>query len=76
MRGFSLIEIMIGILILGVLLPTTFLIFQSVGQAYSVGNIHASLNEQSRQILDRIALDLVNSGLVSFDPLSPLPPEG
>lgn len=70
-RGFTMLEMMIAVAILAVAVPGIYLMFHSSADSYAAGSVQASLNAQVRDFLDRIAVDLSNSGVGTFSPAFP-----
>lgn len=74
-RGFSLVEVLISITMLGGLLGTMLMVVLSGSAAASTGMARQSIEGAARRALDRIAGELVSAGAETLDP-DPLAPWG
>lgn len=74
-RGFSLVEVLISITMLGGLLGTMLMVVLGGSAAASTGMARQSIEGAARRALDRIAGELVSAGAETLDP-DPLAPWG
>lgn len=70
-RGLTLIEVTIASAIFSVLAFTLYLMLKTSSDSYASGNLHATLNGQARNILDRLTRELRDSSVVTFKPSFP-----
>jgi prepilin-type N-terminal cleavage/methylation domain-containing protein len=63
-RGFSLIELMIALMILGVIVSQLFVLVTTQQQRISSESEQIGINEQARVLLDQIAFEARNAGML------------
>jgi len=73
--GFSLVEVLISMVMLGGLLGTMLMLVLSGSSTARVGMARQSIEGAARRTLDRLANELVSAGADTLDPV-PAPPWG
>lgn len=72
-RGFSLVEVLTTMTVLGGLLGTMLLVVSRGSSVARVGMARASLEGAARRTVERIASELVSAGLDTLDPVPSAP---
>ncbi len=66
-RGFSLIELMISIAIVGIIIVTLAAVFERSGRLYTTQNVSAALQEEVRAAVEIMARDM---RMAAYDPIN------
>jgi len=71
MAGLTLLEVMIASALLTIIVLVLFSILSSSASTYAWGTVHADLNGQARDLLDRLTRELADSSVSTFAPSFP-----
>lgn len=74
-NGFTLMEVMIAVAIAGTLFAAVFSLLGSGTDTYELGTSMAELESEARRVVERIADEVMSTGVAKLNP-SPIPPLG